>query len=105
MSYQDDDGAAGDAGRQPGPNQGHFFDKAAISPVVAALKVESGRAQRFVEDALVEMKAEAGDLRLFALALLDQAVALHVSIEGDEALLRTVARLARERGAGGASLT
>lgn len=95
MSYEESKKAIGFQGQHANEKGNVFFPDPANSAVLIALQAECGRAQRFTEDAIAELRAEAGDVRLFAAANLDQAVGLYLSLEGEDALLRTLDRLAR----------
>lgn len=58
------------------------------------MEIEMGRVRRVLGEAVAELEADGGDLRMFAAALLAAAVQLHTEIEGTEHMQRAIAKLA-----------
>lgn len=58
------------------------------------MEIEMHRVRQFLGDAVADLEADGGDLRMFAAAFLAAAVQLHTEIEGTEALQRAIAKMA-----------
>lgn len=58
------------------------------------MEIEMGRVRQFLGDAVADLEANGGDLRMFAAALLGAAVQLHAAIEGTEPMQRAITKLA-----------
>lgn len=58
-----------------------------------AMRGEIERAKRLLDEAVLELSDDGGDLRFFSAALLVTATRLHVELEGPQNLERTITKI------------